>query len=234
MQIGGLLPFTMIDFPGKLSAVVFTQGCPLRCPYCHNPELQTPSVQTEIDWKGVLELLEKRKRLLDGVVFSGGEPLMQPDIEEAIRTVKQMGFSIGLHTSGAFLDKLEKVLPLVDWIGLDIKAPFNKYAKASGTVETFEMGKKAEQALDMILASGVSFEVRTTTDPRVLTKEDVLSLADVLSSKGVRRFVLQEYRPINKEGVPEPTYGEITAFYTDKDFLKRLGNLFVGFDVRRA
>ena len=234
MQVGGFLPFTMIDYPGKLSAVVFTQGCPLRCPYCHNPELQTPSVQTQIDWGGVLLTLEKRKSLLDGVVFSGGEPLMQPDIEQAMRTVKDMGFLVGLHTSGVFAEVLEKVLPLTDWVGLDIKAPFDKYAKASGTAKSFDMGKRAERALGMILASRAGLEVRTTTDPRVVSKADILSMADVLSAKGVKHFVLQEYRPVNKEGIVEPTIEEITDFYTDKDFLDRLENMFDDFRVRRG
>ena len=233
MQIGGFLPFTMIDYPTKLSAVVFTQGCPLRCPYCHNPELQTPSVQTQIDWDGVLSILKQRKKLLDGVVFSGGEPLMQSDIKEAVQTVKDMGFLVGLHTSGVFLDVLERVLPLTDWVGLDIKAPFDKYAKASGTAESFGMGDRARRALEMISASGMDFEVRTTTDPRVVTKADILSMADTLSGMGVRHFVLQEYRPVEKEDVPEPTREEITTFYTDEDFLKRLENLFDDFRVRR-
>ena len=234
MQVGGFLPFTMIDYPKKLSAVVFTQGCPLRCPYSHNPELQTPSVQTEIDWSGVLSTLEKRKNLLDGVVFSGGEPLMQSDIKEAMQTVKDMGFLVGLHPSGVFSDVLERVLPLTDWVGLDIKAPFDKYAKASGTAESFDMGKRAEKALDMILASGTELEVRTTTDPRVVTKADISSMADVLLAKGVKHFALQEYRPVNKEGIPEPSMEEITDFYTDKDFLKRLENMFDDFQARRA
>ncbi len=234
MNVGGLLPFTMIDFPGKLSAVVFTQGCPLRCPYCHNPELQTPAVQTNVSWADVIELLKKRQKLLDGVVFSGGEPLLQPDLKEAVETVRQMGFAVALHTSGAYPDRLAEVLPMVDWIGLDIKAPFDKYVPASGTAATFEMGKKAEQALDMILAAGIPFEVRTTTDPRVVSKDDVMQIAQNLSKKGVKIFALQEYRPINNGRLEEPTNEEIKSFYIDKDFESALRALFDEFILRRA
>ena len=234
MNIGGLLPFTMIDFPGKLSAVIFTQGCPLRCPYCHNPELQNPAIQTDVSWSQVMELLEKRQKLLDGVVFSGGEPLLQPNIKNAIEQVKDLGFSIALHTSGAYPDRLDDILHLVDWIGLDIKAPFDKYDQASGTAITFEMGKKAEKSLDLILKAGKSLEVRTTTDPRIVSKTDILNLAKVLSTKGVQTYALQEYRPLNNGILQEPTTQEIKSFYNDTDFENQLNSLFVDFILRRA
>ena len=234
MNVGGLLPFTTIDFPGKLSAVVFTQGCPLRCPYCHNPELQIASDKTNVSWDDVMNLLKQRQKLLDGVVFSGGEPLLQPDLGKAIQDVRDLGFKVALHTSGAYPDRLEQLLPMVDWIGLDIKAPFDKYADASGTAVGFEMGKKAEQALDMILSFGTSLEVRTTTDPRIVTKKDILKMAEMLSKKGVKTFALQEYRPINTGKLPEPTTEEIKAFYTDKDFELTLKGMFPEFIMRKV
>ena len=234
MNVGGLLPFTTIDFPGKLSAVIFTQGCPLRCPYCHNPELQIASAETNVSWDDVMNLLKKRQKLLDGVVFSGGEPLLQPDLKQAIESVRELGFAVALHTSGAYPERLTEVLPMIDWVGLDIKAPFDKYAQASGTATGFEMGKKAEQALDMILNAGIDLEVRTTTDPRVVTKNDILKMAKVLSKKGVKTFALQEYRPINTEKLKEPTTEEIKAFYIDADFELTLKNMFSEFIMRKA
>lgn len=234
MNIGGLLPFTMIDFPGKLSAVVFCQGCVLRCPYCHNPELQTVGAQTDVRWDDVLQLLRSRQKLLDGVVFSGGEPLVQDDLKKALEQVKELGFQTALHTSGALVDRLKEVLPLVDWIGLDVKAPFAHYAKASGTKSEAAIGSKTEQALDLILNAGIPFEARTTTDPRVLTKADVKALALTLSQKGVKHYALQEYRPLENGKLPEPSPTEITSFYTDKVFLDELKELFDDFIVRRA
>ena len=234
MNIGGLLPFTTIDFPGKLSAVIFTQGCPLRCPYCHNPELQIPSAETNVSWDDVMNLLRQRQNLLDGVVFSGGEPLLQTDLLDAGKAVKDLGFAVALHTSGAYPERLKELLPFVDWIGLDIKAPFDKYAVASGTAIGFEMGKKASVALDMILEAGVKLEVRTTTDPRVVTLEDILNMAKVLSERGVKTFALQEYRPINTGKLAEPTTAEIKAFYTDATFEQKLKELFPNFIMRKV
>ena len=234
ITVGGLLPFTTIDFPGKLSAVIFMQGCPLRCPYCHNPELQVPSAKTNVSWDEVLNLLKQRQKLLDGVVFSGGEPLLQTGLKQAIQCVRDLGYAVALHTSGAYPERLKEVLPLVDWIGLDIKSAFNKYAAASGTADGFEMGKKAQMALDMILDFGTAFEVRTTTDPRVVNKEDILSLAKVLSAKGVKTFALQEYRPLNDGKLSEPSVTEIKSFYTDKDFEATLKKMFPEFIMRRA
>ncbi len=234
MNIGGLLPFTMIDFPGKLSAVVFCQGCVLHCPYCHNPELQVPGVETDVSWPDVIHLLEGRQKLLDGVVFSGGEPLLQSDLKSALEQVRALGFKTALHTSGALVERLEEVLPLVDWIGLDVKAPFDHYAQASGTKPEAAIGSKTEKALDLILKAGVLFEARTTTDPRVLTKSDVKALALTLAEKGVKHYALQEYRPLENGVLPEPSANEITSFYTDQAFLNDLKALFDDFIVRRA
>ena len=232
MNVGGLLAFTTIDFPGKLSAVVFTQGCPLRCPYCHNPDLQIKDTPTQTTWQNVLDFLLSRKGLLDGVVFSGGEPLLQDDLLTCIKQVCDMGFAIGLHTSGVFPEKLEPVLPFVDWIGLDIKSIANKYAKASGTQESFKMSERAEKSLDMILKAGINLEVRTTTDPRVITPNDVLVMAKALAEKGVKTFALQEYRPLNNGVLTEPTLEEIKAFYTDENLKSTLDNLFENFILR--
>ncbi|MBE6449204.1 MAG: anaerobic ribonucleoside-triphosphate reductase activating protein [Alphaproteobacteria bacterium] len=234
MNIGGFLPFTTIDFPGKLSAVIFTQGCPLRCPYCHNPELQNPSNETHVSWQEILSFLKSRQKLLDGIVFSGGEPLLQTDIEEAVRQVKELGFAVGLHTSGAFPDRLERILHFVDWVGLDIKSAFNKYTQASGTADAFDMASKASKALDLILNAGVALEVRTTTDPRIVSKDDILSLAQMLSQKGVKTFALQEYRPLNNGVLNEPDMQEIKSFYNDTLFENQLKSLFPELILRKV
>ena len=233
MNIGGFVPFTTIDFPDKISAVVFCQGCPFRCPFCHNHSLRAVGEPGAENWEDILDVLSKRKRLLDGVVFSGGEPLWQDDIVEAVQKVKDMGFQVALHTSGVRPEMLKKVLPFVDWIGLDIKAPLSKYAQASGTQPAFKAGEKAWESLSLIQQAGVDFETRTTTDPRLLSKEDILQIAQQLHEQGVQTYVLQEYRPVS-EGVGEPSASQISAFYTDKDFLEKLKKLFPNFSVRRA
>ncbi len=234
IKVGGLLPFTMIDFPGKLSAVIFCQGCLLNCPYCHNPELQSPATKTQVTWEEVVDLLKSRQNLLDGVVLSGGEPLIQKELPQAIREIKSLGYQVALHTSGALPEALAAVLPDISWIGLDVKGAFSKYHEASGTKPEFKIGEAVQKSLDMILKSGVPFEARTTTDPRVVTKEDIWEMASYLSQKGVRTYALQEYRPCENGRMPEPPAAAITAFYQDAAFLKKLESLFESFIVRRA
>ena len=127
------MPLTTIDFPGRLSAVVFCRGCPWRCGYCHNPELQIRSRETGKRWTDLLDLLHRRRGLLDGVVFSGGEPTLQTGLVEAVRTVKTMGYQVGLHTAGPYPDRLARLLPSLDWVGMDIKAPEGRPVVAANT-----------------------------------------------------------------------------------------------------
>ena len=154
--IGGVEPFTTVDFPERLAAVLFCSGCPLRCPYCHNPELQNFKSEPFITWERFVEFLIDRKKLLDGVVFSGGEPLAQPDLYESMKFVKDLGYEIGLHTSGVNVSRLEQVLPLVSWVGFDVKTVFDAY-------ETRIPHSRRETVA--LVKSGVDFECRTTLDP---------------------------------------------------------------------
>ena len=119
--VGGFEPLTTIDYPDHLSCVVFTQGCPWRCRYCHNHDLIPAKKNTEFDWFQILEFIKSRQGLLDGVVFSGGEPCLQKNIVDAILEVKSLGFKVGLHTGGAYPQRLKECLSLVDWVGFDIK-----------------------------------------------------------------------------------------------------------------
>lgn len=192
LRVGGLTPLTTTDWPGKLAAVVFCQGCPWRCRYCHNPHLIPPRGQTEIPWDEVLAFLRRRRGLLDGVVFSGGEPTAQGGLADAMRAVRALGFGVGLHTGGAYPRRLADVLPLVDWVGLDAKAPFDDYARITGVAGS---GEPARESLDLLLASGVAHEVRTTVHPALLSADEVAALAATLASCGVRHHVRQAFRP---------------------------------------
>ncbi|WP_444928025.1 anaerobic ribonucleoside-triphosphate reductase activating protein [Microbulbifer sp. TRSA002] len=117
LRVGGFTPFTAIDFPGALSAVVFCQGCPWRCRYCHNGE----QTESKYDWQQLLQHLQTRRGLLDAVVFSGGEPTAQSALETAINGVLALGFKVGLHTAGMYPRRIAHLLPLLDWASLDIK-----------------------------------------------------------------------------------------------------------------
>lgn len=191
LRVGGLTPLSTTDWPGMLAAVVFCQGCPWRCGYCHNPHLIPAQGSSEIPWDEVIAFLRRRQGLLDGVVFSGGEPTSQADLADAIREVRALGFKVGLHTGGAYPRRLAEVLPLVDWVGLDAKAPFADYARITGVEGS---GERARSSLERVLASGVGHEIRTTVHPALLADDEVASLARALADRGVKRYVLQAFR----------------------------------------
>ena len=198
IDIGGLMPLTTIDFPGRLAAVVFCRGCPWRCGYCHNPELQRRSRETGKRWTDLVDLLSRRRGLLDGVVFSGGEPTLQPSLVEAVHAIKAMGYQVGLHTAGPYPDRLSRLLPSLDWVGMDIKAPIERYEAVTGVPGS---GARALASAKRILDSGIPHEFRTTVDFSLLKADELFSLARSLAALGVRNYVLQECR-INAGDVP--------------------------------
>ena len=153
---------TSIDFPGELSCVVFLQGCPWRCGYCQNSELQSRQADNLLHWPDILAWLRSRQGLLDAVVFSGGEPTLQRGLGEALKQVRALGYKTGLHTAGIYPQRLQKLLPLVDWVGLDIKAPFAEYDRISGVPGSAE---RAWRSARYLAESGTRFEVRTTVHP---------------------------------------------------------------------
>jgi pyruvate formate lyase activating enzyme len=173
-------------------ATVFAQGCPWACAYCHNPHLLPARGSEEIAWEEVLAFLRTRRGLLDGVVFSGGEPTMQATLPAAIADVRELGFQVGLHTGGQFPERLASVLPQVDWVGFDVKAPWTAYDRITGVPDS---GNAARESLALLAASGVPFEARTTVHPALLSAEDLSALADELASAGVRHYAVQGYRP---------------------------------------
>ncbi|HJQ62415.1 MAG TPA: anaerobic ribonucleoside-triphosphate reductase activating protein [Burkholderiales bacterium] len=191
LRVGGLVPLSTTDYPEHLSAVVFCQGCPWRCAYCHNPHLLPRRGRTEIPWTDVVAFLERRRGLLDAVVFSGGEPTLQPALPDAVRAVKAMGFKTGLHTAGIRPECLAAVLPLVDWVGMDIKTEFHRYRSVTGVPGS---GERARRSMELVLESGVAHEFRTTVHPALLSFEVLDRVADTLAACGARRYVVQTYR----------------------------------------
>lgn len=196
LQVGGFQPFTTVDYPGLLAAVVFLQGCPWRCPYCHNPHLRT--MQTEgktLEWKSIWALLQKRKGLLEGVVFSGGEPTAQEGLPAGIEQVKDLGFLVGLHTTGMYPERLKTILPKVDWVGLDIKAPpderYDRITGRKGSAELFL------RSLQIVRDSGVSLELRTTVGGKALPENDWQEVQNWLRRNELPASKRQDYRPPN-------------------------------------
>ncbi|MGV8991842.1 MAG: anaerobic ribonucleoside-triphosphate reductase activating protein [Thiobacillus sp.] len=191
LRVGGLTPLSTADWPGMLAAVVFCQGCPWRCGYCHNPDLIPSRGENEIPWKDVLDFLSRRRGLLDGVVFSGGEPTLQAGLLDAVHEVRALGFKVGLHTGGMYPSRLATVLPFVDWVGMDVKAPFADYARTTGAEGG---GGRARAGLQHVLASGGAHEIRTTVHPALLNDAELVRLGHDLAERGVRRYVIQAFR----------------------------------------
>ncbi|MDR3030996.1 MAG: anaerobic ribonucleoside-triphosphate reductase activating protein [Holosporales bacterium] len=189
MKIGGLLKFSTLDYPGKLSAVIFSQGCPLRCVYCHNPDFLDFNLPGNEDFNDVLRFLESRKGLLDAVVFSGGDPLLQTDLKESMLKAKDLGFLIGIHTSGIIPDAFAKILPIVNWVGFDIKTSFENYEKVTQIPRS---GEFAKDSFNKLVKSNVNFEIRTTLDPRVISENDLYTIANILSDAKIKTWILQE------------------------------------------
>lgn len=197
LRIGGLTPLTSIDFPGRLAAVLFCQGCPWRCGYCHNPELLDATVPGTLPWSQVRAFLQSRRGLLDGVVFSGGEPTLQAALPAALPEVRAMGFETALHTGGMYPERLAALLPQLDWIGLDIKGPLHRH---DGITATPGSGPRVRQSLRYLLASGVAHECRTTWHPGLFSVDELLTLADELAGIGVAHWALQACR--TQAGLP--------------------------------
>ncbi len=235
LVIGGLVRMTTIDFPGCLSAVIFVRGCPWRCIYCQNHDLQSrevPPDETPTTWEEVEHFLDKRKGLLDGVVFSGGEPLMDPAILSAVKAVKAKGFKIGLHTGGLYARRLSDLLQYLDWVGLDVKAPLTKEDLYDKIVGRKNSAKRVEQCLDLILEAGVNLEVRTTAHPDYLNDEALEELASYVAEKGVKSYALQVYRqPPNTE--KKYLLAKVGSDYPSQAIISKLKNMFPTFELRR-
>ncbi len=203
LRVGGLTPLTTIDYPGELAAVVFCQGCPWRCCYCHNPELLPPRGEAAIPWKEVLAFLERRLGLLDAVVFSGGEPTLQPALGGAMDAVRGLGFKVGLHSAGIYPTRLARLLPRLDWVGLDVKALPEDYLALTGAEGS---GKSAWESARLLIDSGVSHELRLTVHP-ALTAGQVEAIKTRLRVMGAQRVLEQ---PCREKGMFDPALSTAT------------------------
>lgn len=208
LRVAGFVPLSTVDRPGQLTATVFTQGCPWRCFYCHNPHLQPYRASDapgsdRWDWAQVVDFLETRRGLLDGVAFSGGEPVGQPGLAKAIHDVRDAGFEAYLHTGGADPGAFEPLLATLGWVGFDVKAPFREYERVTAVAGS---GARARESLRVLVESGVPYEVRTTVHSNALDMAALTRLARELADAGVGDWVLQEFRSQGtREGTPPNT-----------------------------
>lgn len=231
LKAGGLVPFTATDYPGLLAAVIFVQGCPWRCGYCHNPHLQPRSSDSALGWEQVLAFLRRRLGLIDAVVFSGGEPTMDPGLGAAMRQARALGYKIGLHTGGIYPRRLAEVLPIVDWVGLDIKTRFADYERIT---QVKGSGDPAAASLQLVLDSGVDFECRTTAHPSLISADTLLELGQTLAARGVRQYAVQVFRPQGCNDETLNASGQHLGDWPGESVSRTLGAMFSRFELRRG
>ncbi|MCP1292039.1 anaerobic ribonucleoside-triphosphate reductase activating protein [Chromobacterium sp. S0633] len=222
-RIGGLTPFSSCDWPGKLCAVVFLAGCPWRCGYCHNPHLLRRQ-NGETRWPDTLRWLQSRVGLLDGVVFSGGEPLQEPALPALLEQTRALGFATGLHTGGAYPQRLRRVLPLLDWVGLDIKTDFSAYPALTGLPRS---GEQTEASLHCLLQNNSNFECRSSIHPHWHNEIQLAALARRLAALGVADYHWQQLRPPPSFALPPAPAG-----WPAPQLIEEIAPLFQRFSYR--
>jgi pyruvate formate lyase activating enzyme len=193
MRIGGFQKLSLIDHPGQLSAVVFTQGCNFQCPYCHNPELVDPKLYvTPITEELIISFLKKRIRRIQSIVITGGEPTLHSDLPDFLIKIHSLGFSTKLDTNGSCPQTLRSLIKngLVDFISMDVKAPLASYARITRSRLNPDT---IQQSIRLILESGLPHEFRTTFHDTLLSLEDMESIGKLV--KGCGRFTLQKFMP---------------------------------------
>lgn len=205
MIVSGLQKLTLLDYPGKTACIIFTRGCNFRCPFCHNADLVIGKDAPVIKEAEVFAYLEKRKKLLEGVVISGGEPLLHKETKELIARIKGMGFAVKLDTNGSFPQRLRELLDegLIDYVAMDIKNGPDAYGQTAGV--SFDLvGDKIRESIRLIMTSGVDYEFRTTVAWGLHTEESVRSAASLI--KGAKRYFIQNYKEGDTVLVPEGQY----------------------------
>lgn len=191
MRISGFQKMTLLDFPGKVAATVFTYGCNLRCPFCHNASLVVGKNDVSYNEDEILSYLSKRQGLLDGVCITGGEPLLQPDISDFIKKIKALGYAVKLDTNGCYPEKLKELVSgrLVDYVAMDIKNCFAKYSETVG-IKNFDVSP-IKESVAFLISSGIDFEFRTTVVKELHTVENIKALAADI--KGAKKYFLQNF-----------------------------------------
>ena len=221
MFIGGLQKFTLLDYPGKIAAVIFTMGCNFRCPFCHNPELVNPKeidYENEIKENKVLKFLNSRKGDLDGICVTGGEPTLQLGLTEFIEKVKKMGFLVKLDTNGSYPNIIKNLIEnkLVDYVAIDIKTVPEKYGVLTNEKDIIE---KIERSINIVMNNKVQLELRTTVVPGIINVRDFdriikwINGVDQKIFSKLSRYSIQNFRPGKtlKEGL-----GDVKPYSTEE------------------
>ena len=199
--IRGLQKTTLLDYPGQVAATIFTGGCNMRCPFCHNMNLVTSDALPEYSEEYILNFLAKRHGVLDGVCITGGEPTLYPDLPELISSIKALGYMVKLDTNGTnpIMLKILSDNKLIDYVAMDIKASLSDYGRVCNVADIDTALIK--ESVDFLLSGAVEYEFRTTAVAEFLTDECVSGIASLI--KGAKRYYLQGY--VESEYVPDKT-----------------------------
>ncbi|UCF10745.1 MAG: anaerobic ribonucleoside-triphosphate reductase activating protein [Candidatus Bipolaricaulota bacterium] len=209
VPVAAIHPVSLVDYPGHIASVVFLLRCNYRCPYCHNAQLVVPGRfrGSPLPWGEVLRELEARRGFIDGVVISGGEPLLTAGLSAALEELRALGIAVKLDTNGSQPDALAAVLDrgLVDYVAVDVKAPWERYDEFTGVASDVE---RVRRTVDLVRCAAPDYELRTTVAP-TLTAEDVLVIADQIGR--VRRYILQPFVARGGETLIDPAWASLEA-----------------------
>jgi len=211
MLIAGLQKLTLLDYPGKIACIVFTQGCNFACGYCHNPEMipLIQEVKSGVDEKAFFTFLSSRGNLLDGVVISGGEPTLQRDLSVFMQKIKQLGFLVKLDTNGSNPQIVQELFRegLVDYLAMDIKATLPKYKDLVKN----DVAEKISESVRIIMESGVDYEFRSTIFPSCHSEDDIREMGNLIH--GAKNWYLQNFRPLK---TLHPSFKNKASFTSDE------------------
>jgi pyruvate formate lyase activating enzyme len=188
MKFSGIQKTSLVDFPNRVASVLFTPGCNLRCPYCHNWRIVIDPKPPFLNDEAALKILEERKKFVDAVVVTGGEPTIHKELPKFLKKLKEKGFTVKLDTNGLNPGALEECLPYVDYVALDVKTSLGKYGRL-GARDTTEL----VHTIEVLKTGKVECEFRTTVVPGFVSEEDILEIGELV--KGVKNFALQQFVP---------------------------------------
>lgn len=213
MIFGGFEKCTLVDYPGKVACMVYTIGCNFRCPYCHNPELVDETVETTYNETAILDFLDTRKGLLDGVVITGGEPTMHEELPAFARRLKEKGFLIKLDTNGTNPEMLRRGIDegWVDYVAMDMKSPLETYSQTVARAVDVEA---IRESISILLASPIEYEFRTTIVKSLLSCEDLKRIGEAI--RGAKSYYLQKFVPTK---ILNPQFRRKVT-YTDEEFIE--------------
>ena len=225
LEIYGLQKFSLVEWPGKMAAIIFTGGCNFRCHFCHNPGLVTELDKTPIyPWEEVTKFLDKKVGWIDAIMITGGEPTIHPELPKFLEMIKEKGYLVGLATNGTNPKMLKELVEkkIIDKINMDVKSTPSKYSLATNSRE--ENLENVKKSIDFLLKNKVDYEFKITVVPEIVNKEDIPQIGNLI--KGAKKVTLQQFRPLK---TLDKTYESKVPYREEeiKEMAKELGK-YVG------